>query len=74
MSVVIILAPGIQIKKNAKTAYLPMFSTSKEGNVFVLKTCLEIPAHNVCNVLHLAIGNPIKEDAYNVPTNRFTIE
>ena len=74
MSVVTIPDFGIQIEISVKAANPHMSSTSNEENVFVLKTCLGIRAHNVCNVLHLAIGNPIKEGVYNVPTNRFTIE
>jgi len=67
----IILTSGTTIKKNVKIVLRHMYLTNKEENVFVQQVNLLILVLHVFNVYNQVTGTQIKEDACNVPMNKF---
>lgn len=68
------LISGIMTGKNAKIVPRHTFTTKTAENVFALIIYPLTLVLSVFNVLSQAIGMQTKEDAFNVQTNKFTIE
>lgn len=65
---------GTTTETDVKAVLKHMFSTRIAEDVFAQTIYHSILELNVCNVYNQATGTPIREDAYNVLTNKFTID
>lgn len=71
---VTILTFGILIQKNVPIVLLLMFMINKDENAYVLTILHMIQEYNASNAYNQVTGIKIKEDACNVPINKFMIE